>query len=414
MIPRPAPELEQIPPYLFVRLNAVRAEAEAAGKDIIDLGMGNPDLPTPPRIVSALCRSVQEDPSTHRYPQTRGTAALRRAIAAWYEKRFQVSLDPEIEVLPLVGSKEGLAHLFDVYLGPKDCALVPSPCYPVHLNGVLLSGAKASLMPLREDNGFLPDLSAVPAADAKRAKILLLNYPNNPTGATLPDTGLFQEALRWASRRSCIVVHDNAYSELSFDGYRAPSFLQVPGAKEAGVEFHSCSKSYSMAGWRVGFVAGNAQVIANLSKFKSFLDYGIPGFIQAAAVEALTGPQDSVAELCRVYQARRDVLAGALTDNGWPVARPKASMYLWARLPKAAGDTGSLAFAEDMIRKTGVVVAPGVGFGPFGEGFVRFALVDSEDRLKDAARRIASHLASLTRAAGAGPTKADALGGRPR
>ena len=299
-----------------------------------------------------------------------------------------MSLDPEKEVLPLIGSKEGLAHLCFAYLSSRDVALVPSPCYPVHYNGVLLSGARAHLMPLRPERGFLPDLESVPSRTAKRAKLLILNYPNNPTGAVVEDVRLFEQAIRFARRNRCLVLHDNAYSELAFDGYRAPSFLQLPEAKEVGVEFHSLSKTYSMAGWRVAFVAGNSQVIEHLSKFKSFLDYGIPGFLQRAGTAALSGPQDYVPNLIQTYRSRRDTLVQALNRLGWNVVAPKATMYVWGKLPPPFGRWGSLKFAEKLILEEGVVLAPGIGFGPYGEGYMRFALVVPEKQILEAASRM--------------------------
>ncbi len=391
-LPATTKALSSLPPYLFVKLNSVKEEAQRRGLSLIDLGMGNPDRPTPEHVVGALCRAAKDDPSTHRYPQTRGTAALRKAIADWYGRRFGVALDPETEVLPLIGSKEGLAHLFFAYLGPSDYALIPSPCYPVHYNGTLLTGTKLHLMPLLERNAFLPELSKIPKAVAAKAKILLINYPNNPTGAVVEDLSLFERCVAFAKKHRCFVVHDNAYSEIAFDGYRAPSFLQAKEAKRFGVEFHSFSKSYSMAGWRVAFVVGNSEIIANLAKFKSFLDYGIAGFVQAAAVEALRGPQDYVAAVTELYRDRRDVLARSLREAGWPAQAPKASMYLWAGLPPGFARMGSFAFCQSLLLKQGVVLAPGVGFGPHGEGFVRFALVEEQGRIQEAVRRIARFL----------------------
>ncbi|MBI4422572.1 MAG: aminotransferase class I/II-fold pyridoxal phosphate-dependent enzyme [Elusimicrobia bacterium] len=391
-LPECSASLSRLPPYLFVKLNAVKEEAVRRGRRLIDLGMGNPDRPTPVHVVDALCRAIREDPSTHRYPTTRGSPALRRAIADWYARRFDVRLDPETEVLPLLGSKEGLAHLFFAYLERSDYAVIPSPCYPVHYNGALLAGARLHLLPLTEANGFLPDLAAVPGAVARKAKVLVLNYPNNPTGAVLPDLSLFREAIAFARKAGGFVVHDNAYSELAFDGYRAPSFLQAPGAKRFGVEFHSFSKSYSMAGWRVAFAAGSAELLSSLAKFKSFVDYGVPGFIQAAAAAALTGSQDYVLQISEIYRQRRDALVAALAEAGWPARAPRATMYLWARLPEPFRRAGSFAFCESLLLREGVVLAPGVGFGPHGEGYVRFAFVEDERRIQEAVGRIGRFL----------------------
>ncbi len=399
MIPKPSSKLTGLPPYIFVKLNQIKDKARAAGRDLIDLSMGNPDRPTPDHVVEALCRAAREDKSTHRYPQTRGLPEFRRAVAAFYKNRFDVDLDPETEIVPLIGSKEGLAHLCMAYLGPKDAALVPSPCYPVHFNGPFLAGSKSELMPLTEENKFLPDLGKISAAAARRSRFMILNYPNNPTGAVVEDDSLFKEALKFAKRHEMFVLHDNAYSEIAFDGYRAPSFLQVPGSKKLGVEFHSLSKSYSMAGWRIAFAVGNAEIIQALTKLKSHLDYGAPGFVQKAAVEALNGPQDCVREITEVYRRRRDVLCESLNAAGWAVEKPKAAMYLWARLPAAWRRKGSMAFAEKLIMQAGVAVTPGIGFGPDGEGYVRFAFVENEDKIREAVRRIGAFLGTAPAAA---------------
>ncbi len=391
MKPTPSKKLSGLPPYLFMRLNALKQQAQSAGLDVIDLGQGSPDLPSPPHVVAALKRSVDQT-WTHTYPLAKGLPALRRSIADWYRRRFSVHLDPDTEVLPLVGSKEGIAHLFMALLDPGQTVLVPSPCYPVHYNGVVLAGGRPHLMPLRAENGFLPDLKKVPAAEAKRAKILVLNYPNNPTGAVLKDMTLLKDALAFSAKHGCLVAYDNAYSELTFDGYCAPSILQLPGAIDRAVEFNSLSKTYSMAGWRIGYVVGNAAALAQLSKFKGFLDYGIPSFIQQAASAALDGPQDCIQAACRTYQRRRDALVRALAAIGWDVPAPRAAMYVWAPLPAAAKKLGSLAFSERLILEQGVVVSPGVGFGPAGEGYMRFSLIVSEAKLAEAASRIGKFL----------------------
>jgi aspartate/methionine/tyrosine aminotransferase len=402
MKPTPSKKLTSLPPYLFVRINALKAKAKAEGLDIIDLGQGSPDLPTAPHIVEAL-RLAAGDAQTHRYPPSDGLPELREAIASWYRRRFDAALDPNTEVLPLIGSKEGIAHLLMALLEPGQGVLVPSPCYPVHYNGVLLAGGKANIMPLKEERGFLPDLKAVPSAVARRTKVLILNYPNNPTGAVVEDIAFLKEALDFSKKYGCLLIYDNAYSELSFDGYVAPSILQLPGAKERAIEFHSFSKTFSMAGWRVGFAVGNAEAVGHLAKFKGFLDYGIPAFIQKAAVAALNGPEDCVREARRVYQGRRDVLVSALREAGWPVNPPKAAMYVWGRLPDAARKMGSLEFCERLIMEKGVVISPGSGFGPLGEGYARFSLVAPEERLREAASRIKSFIASLS------PSKGRAL-----
>lgn len=393
MKPTPSKKLSSLPPYLFVRLAQLRGQAEKAGHSIIDLGQGSPDLPSPANVVSALKDAI-DDPSTHRYPAAQGMPRLRQAIAGWYKKRFNVNLDPDTEVLPLIGSKEGLAHLFMALLEPGQGVLVPNPCYPVHYNGVILAGGRIHVMPLEQKNGFVPDLKKVTPAAAKNSKILLMNYPNNPTGAVLPNNKPLEDALAFARKHGTLIAYDNAYSELTFDGYDAPSILQLPGAIDHAVEFHSLSKSYSMAGWRIGFVVGNADAISHLAKFKGFLDYGIPTFIQRAAIEALEGPQDYVKKAAATYQSRRDAFVKALAGIGWEVPTPRATMYLWSRLPKAAQKMGSLEFSERLILEQGVVLAPGVGFGPYGEGFMRMSLIAPEAKLEEAAQRIGKLLSS--------------------
>ncbi|MBI3553080.1 MAG: aminotransferase class I/II-fold pyridoxal phosphate-dependent enzyme [Elusimicrobia bacterium] len=394
MKPTASKKLASLPPYLFVLLAKLKAQAESAGHSVIDLGQGSPDLPSPARVVAALKASIDK-PWTHRYPANSGLPALRQAIADWYRRRFKVTLDPDTQVLPLVGSKEGIAHLFMALLEPGDSVLVPNPCYPVHYNGVVLAGGKPRLMPLSESMGYLPDLRKITPAAAKAAKVMILNYPNNPTGAVLESNLLLEDALDFSRKHGCLIAYDNAYSELTFDGYRAPSILQIPGAFERAVEFHSFSKTYSMAGWRIGFAVGNAEALAHLGKFKGFLDYGIPSFIQEAAIEALTGPQDYVAEACRTYQRRRDAMVKALAKIGWEVPVSKASMYLWARLPKKAARLKSLKFAERLILEHGVVISPGIGFGPHGEGYMRISLIAPEAQLEEAAGRIGACLAKL-------------------
>jgi len=394
MKPTPSKKLSGLPPYLFVKLAALRRQAEAAGLPVIDLGQGSPDLPSPRHVVAAL-QAAAAEPWTHRYPPSSGLPELRQAVAAWYGRRFGVTLHPDKEVVPLIGSKEGIAHLLMALLDTGQGVLVPNPCYPVHYNGPILAGGKVHLMPLKEENGFLPDLSRVPAAKARGAKVLLLNYPNNPTGAVLEGTGFLKEALAFSRRYGCLVAYDNAYSELTFDGYQAPSILQIPGAKARAVEFHSFSKTYSMAGWRIGFAVGNAQALEQLSKFKGFLDYGIPAFIQKAATAALNGPQDYVAESRRIYQSRRDALVQALAEAGWDVPPCRAGMYLWGKIPAKAAKKGSLAFVTRLILEYGVVISPGVGFGPCGEGYARFSLIAPEEKLREAARRIGRFLAKF-------------------
>lgn len=385
-------KLQNLPPYFLSRINALKMEAYQKKLDVIDLGMGNPDLPTPPHIVERLCETVKEHPRTHRYPQAKGMPKFRAAVAEWFEKRFGVKLNPEKEVLTLIGSKEGIAHLCMAFLNPEELALVGNPGYPVHFNGVYLAGGKVHYLQLKPENNYLPDLDSIPEKIARKAKLLILNYPNNPTTAVLEDLRFFEEVVRFAKKYELLVVHDNAYSEITFDGYSAPSFLQVPGAKEVGVEFFSFSKTYNMAGWRIGFCVGGEKWLAPLEKMKSFLDYGVPTFIQLAAVWALKSSQDCVKETVARYQKRRDYMVEGLTKLGWNVPAPKATMYLWAELPEPFKKMGSLAFAEKLIRETGIAVAPGIGFGPHGEGFIRMALVTHDKRFHDVLLRIKKFL----------------------
>jgi LL-diaminopimelate aminotransferase len=378
-----AKRIEQLPPYLFAAISRKIAEKRAQGVDVISFGVGDPDLPTPAHIVDELVRAAR-DPANHRYPETEGLAGLREAIARWYEERFGVSLDPEREVLPVIGSKEGIGHVALCFIDPGDLALVPDPSYPVYARGTFLAGGDCYLLPLTEENDFLPDLDAVPADVARRAKLLWLNYPNNPTGA-VADLEFFERAVAFAHRHDLAVLHDGPYSEMAFDGYRPLSFLQAAGAREVGIEFHSFSKTYNMTGWRIGMAVGNAAMIDALMRVKSNLDSGIPQAIQRMAIAALEGPQGCIAEHTAVYQRRRDRLAAALTKIGLRVRPPRASLYLWARLPE--GQT-SVEFATRLLDETGVVVTPGVGYGPSGEGYVRLSLTVPDERLEEAVRRL--------------------------
>jgi len=378
-----AKRIEQLPPYLFAEISRKIAEKRAQGVDVISFGAGDPDLPTPPHIVDELVRAAR-DPANHRYPETEGLPALRQAIARWYEGRFGVSLDAEREVLPLIGSKEGIGHVALCFVDPGDLALVPDPSYPVYARGTFLAGGDCYFLPLTEENDFLPDLDAVPAEVARRAKVLWLNYPNNPTGA-VADLEFFERAVAFARKHDLAVLHDGPYSEMAFDGYRPPSFLQAAGAREVGIEFHSFSKTYNMTGWRIGMAVGNAAMIDALMRVKSNLDSGIPQAIQRMAIAALEGPQECIAEHTAVYQRRRDRLAAALTKIGLRVRPPRASLYLWARLPE--GQT-SVEFATRLLDETGVVVTPGVGYGPSGEGYVRLSLTVPDERLEEAVRRL--------------------------
>lgn len=375
--------LRNLPPYLFAKIKKLKDEIRANGMDVIDLDMGNPDRPTPQHIVDRLSDTIRNHPNTHRYPQAKGMPKLRSVISGWYKDRFNVDIDPEKEALVLVGSKEGICHFSMAYLNPGDIALVPDPTYPVHFNGVYLAGGGTYSMPLLEQNNYIPDLKAVPDEIADKAKMMFVCYPHNPTTAVVDGTGFYAEVVEFAKKHNIIVVSDIAYSELTFDGYVAPSFLQVPGAMDVGVEFHSFSKTYNMAGWRMGFAVGNSQILANLEKFKSFTDYGVCSAIQLAGVIALTGPQECVEETRQVYQKRRDMMVDGMEKLGWHVKKPRATMYLWAPVPEKFKEMGSMKFCEFLLRETGVAVSPGSGFGRYGEGYIRIALVTHESRFHD-------------------------------
>lgn len=384
--------LNRLPPYLFSAINILKKAAYEKKLDVIDLTMGNPDLPTPKHIVERVCETVTEHPRTHRYPQAKGIPKFRKTVAEWYEKRFGIKLDSEYEVLALIGSKEGVGHLVMSYFNPGDIALIPNPGYPVYYNSTILAGGEVYDLPLLKENNYLPDLTKIPTSILKRAKILFLNYPNNPTTAVIEDLNFLKEVVKFAKKYDLLVVYDNAYCEITFDGYVAPSFFQVPGAKDVGIEFYSFSKTYSMAGWRVGFAVGNSDLLAPLEKFKSFIDYGVPMFIQLSAVLALSGKQDCVKDIVEVYRKRRDKFVAGLNKIGWTADKPKATFYLWAPLPEPYKRLGSLEFAELLIEKTGIAICPGVGFGTYGEGYVRMALVTHDNRFHDALLRLKKFL----------------------
>ncbi|MBM4447166.1 MAG: LL-diaminopimelate aminotransferase [Chloroflexi bacterium] len=368
--------LDKLPPYLFVEINRKIAEKQARGEDVISFAIGDPDMPTPKHIIEKLCQAAH-DPTNHRYPETAGLPELCQAIAQWYHRRFGVTLDPNKEVLPLIGSKEGVGHISFCFIDPGDIALVPDPGYPVYSMSILLAGGEPYFLPLTEENDFLPDLEAIPEKIAKKAKLLWLNYPNNPTGA-VADIAFFKKAVNFAKKYNLAICHDAPYTEVAFDNYQPPSLLQVPEAREVGVEFHSLSKTYNMTGWRIGMAVGNTTMIDALFRFKSNLDSGIPQAIQQAAIKALTGPQDSIAEHNAIYQRRRDKLVKALNDIGLRVKPPKASFYLWARIPD--GYT-SVKFTTELLDGANVAVTPGTGYGKAGEGYIRLSLTLPDDRL---------------------------------
>jgi len=378
-----AKRIQKLPPYLFAEISRKIAEKRAQGVDIVSFAIGDPDIPTPPHVIDALCQAARE-PANHRYPETDGLPDLRRAIARWYEQRFDISLDPDREVLPLIGSKEGVGHIALCFIDPGDLALVADPGYPVYSVGTMFAGGDCYFMPLTEENDFLPDLEAIPEAVARRARLMWINYPNNPTGA-VAGLDFFERVVRFAKEHDIAVCHDGPYTEVAFDGYRPVSFLQAAGAREVGVEFHSFSKSYNMTGWRIGMVVGNATMVDALMRVKSNLDSGIPQAIQRMAIAAFEGPQDCIAEHNAVYQRRRDRLVEALTRIGLGVRPPKASLYIWARLPE--GHT-SLEFAGRLLDDVGVVVTPGIGYGPHGEGYVRLSLTIPDERLEEGLRRL--------------------------
>lgn len=380
-----AERLERVPPYLFVEIDRLKREAIAKGADIIDFGVGDPDQPTPWEIIEELYRAAQ-DPKTHRYALDGGLPQFKQAIAAWYRRRFHVTLDPETEILPLIGSKEGIAHLPLAFINPGDAALVPDPCYPPTRNGTILAGGEPIVMPLREANGFVPDLRAISSAEVGRAKVMFLNYPNNPTAATVSAAWL-REAVAFAREHRLILCYDNAYSELTFDGYQAPSVLQVEGAKEVAVEFHSLSKNCNMTGWRVGWAAGHAQAIAGLLQVKSNVDSGVFTAIQWAGVKALEILDHHLPKMRQVYQERRDLLVAGLRRRGWEVATPKATFYLWVKTPRGQS---SAEAAKGLLERSQMVVTPGHGFGPSGEGYLRFALTVPKERIQQALERLAS------------------------
>ncbi|MGD0079098.1 MAG: LL-diaminopimelate aminotransferase [Methanoregula sp.] len=375
-----ASRMDNLPPYLFARIDEMKAEQLRKGVDIIDLGVGDPDLPTPPHIVAALCRAAQ-DPENHHYPSYAGMPLYRSAVAGWYRKRFGVTLDAGKEVLALMGSKDGIAHIAEAFVNPGDYVLAPSPGYPVYRTGTLFAEGRVHEMPLLRENNFVPVLDDIPAKVAKAAKLMFVNYPNNPTAAVAPD-GFYKEVVDFARGHGIVVVSDNAYSEIAYDGYRAPSFLETPGAMEVGIEVHSLSKTYNMTGWRIGMAVGNAEVLAGLGRVKTNVDSGVFNAVQHAAVTALTGPQDCVKQACATYQERRDVLISGLRGLGFDVPSPKATFYVW--LPVS----DCMAFSARLLNEAGIVATPGVGFGSSGEGYVRFAITRPVGRIQEAIERM--------------------------
>jgi LL-diaminopimelate aminotransferase len=378
-----ADRLTQLPPYLFAEIDRMKQAVRARGVDLISLGIGDPDLPTPAHIIAAL-EAAGRDPANHQYPSYEGLLGFRQAAAAWYRTRFGVSLDPATEVLSLIGSKEGVGHLPLAFVNPGDVVLVPDPGYPVYHAGTVFCGGISHFMPLRKSNGFLPDFSAIPADVLRRAKVCWINYPNNPTAAVAPRE-FFSQAVEFAHRHNLVLCHDVAYSEIAFDGYEPLSLLSVPGAREVAVELHSLSKTYNMTGWRVGFAVGNAEILTGLGQVKTNLDSGVFQAVQQAGIAALTGPQDCVVQMRKIYQERRDVLVDGLREMGWRLEVPKASFYVWIENPR--GMT-SAELTKRLLTEAGVVVTPGNGFGPSGEGYIRAALTVDVARIREAVGRI--------------------------
>ncbi|MGC8504313.1 MAG: alanine transaminase [Acidithiobacillus sp.] len=378
--------IRRLPPYVFNIVTDLKNQARKRGEDVIDFGMGNPDQPTPQNIVDKLCETAQRG-DTHRYSVSRGIPRLRRAITTWYERRYDVHLDPESEAIVTIGSKEGLAHLALATMGPGDTVLVPSPTYPIHPYGFVIAGADVRHVPMVPGGDFFAELERAIKAAWPKPRMLVLNFPHNPT-ATVVGLDFFERVVDFAKEHRIWVVHDLAYADIVFDGYKAPSFLQVPGAKDVGVEFFTLSKSYNMPGWRVGFAVGNPKLIGALGRIKSYLDYGTFTPIQVAAITALEGPQDCVEDIRLMYEHRRDVLCDGLEAAGWPVDRPRATMFVWARIPEALRKMGSLEFSKLVLERAKVAVSPGIGFGEMGDEYVRFGLVENEHRTRQAIRGI--------------------------
>jgi LL-diaminopimelate aminotransferase len=378
-----ARRVRDLPPYLFAKIDRMKQEAIHRGVDLIDLSVGDPDIPTPKHIIQRMKKAVA-NPVHHRYPSYQGMLSFRRAVAAWYKKRFQVSLDPETEIISLIGSKEGIGHIPLAFINPGDVVLVSTPGYPVYPVATLFAGGKSYGMPLLEKNNYLPDLKAVPKNIIKKAKLMFINYPNNPTAA-VAQRDFYRDIIRFASRNNIIVCHDAAYSEIYYDNKRPLSFLQIPGAKHVGIEFHSLSKTYNMTGWRIGFAVGNSEVVAGLGKIKTNLDSGIFQAVQEAGIEALKTSDSVLKKLRNTYQQRRDILCDGFNDMGIKVKKPGATFYLWAQVPKGFN---SEEFTAHLLKRAGVLITPGNGFGKPGEGYVRFALTVSTKRIRETVDRI--------------------------
>jgi alanine-synthesizing transaminase len=378
--------LDRLPPYVFTRVNKIKMDARHAGEDIIDLGMGNPDMPTPKHIVDKLVEASRKG-RNHRYSASMGITKLRVAISDWYKRRFDVDINPDTEAIVTIGAKEGISHLVAVTIRPGDVVFSPDPTYPIHPFSAIIAGGDVRRIPLGPDRDFFEDLIAATKQTWPRPKILIICFPHNPTTEVV-DLAFFEKVVDYAKEHDILVIHDLAYADLVFDGYKAPSFLQVPGAKDVGVEFFSLSKSYNMPGWRVGFCVGNHEAVGALRRIKSYLDYGIFQPIQIASIIALNGPQDCVKKIVQTYKSRRDTLVNGLNRVGWKVKPPKGTMFVWAKIPEPYLEMGSVEFSEMLIRKARVAVSPGLGFGDYGDDYVRFALIENKMRTNQAIRGI--------------------------
>ena len=375
--------IKRLPPYVFAIVNALKMEYRRKGEDIIDLGMGNPDMPAPKHVIDKLCEAAQ-NPKNHRYSASKGITQLRVAITEWYKRRYGVDLDPETEAVVTIGSKEGLSHLALATVQPGDVVMTPTPAYPIHPYSVIIAGGEVTSVPIGPGIDFFEELEKAFKKTWPRPKMLIINFPHNPTTQVVEGLDFFRKVVDFAKENNIIVIHDFAYADLVFDDYKAPSLLQVPGAKDVGVEFFSLTKSYSMAGWRVGFCVGNKDVVGALIKIKSYLDYGMFQPIQIASIVALRGPQDCVEEYRKIYESRRNALIKGLNNAGWKVEPPKATMFVWAEIPEPFKKMGSLEFCKYLITEAKVAVSPGIGFGEGGDNYVRFALVENEHRIKQA------------------------------
>ncbi len=380
------PRIARLPPYVFNTLTQLKSEARARGEDIIDFGMGNPDQPTPAHIVDKLIESVQR-PDTHRYSMSKGILRLRKAMAAWYLRHYQVTLDPEKQIVTTIGSKEGLAHLALAISGPGDTVLVPDPAYPIHVYGFVIAGANVKQVPLIDETQFLQAVEEAIAESWPKPKALVISFPANPSTHCV-EYDFFEKIVALAKKHGIWVIHDLAYADIAFDGYKAPSILQVPGAIDIAIETYSLSKSYNMPGWRVGFACGNDELVSALTRIKSYLDYGTFTPIQIAAIAALEGPDDCVHDIRDLYEKRRNVLCDGLNDIGWTVERPKATMFLWAPIPSFYSHMGSMEFSKHLLNEAHVAVSPGIGFGPQGDGFVRFGFIENTQRIRQALRNL--------------------------